>query len=175
MFHFCQISSVTHCVTPYFFNNSLECNPPIPESKRKKADLNEPEIEPILVSLSVCFHCQEQLCNSCRLKHYNSLRKETLKSLIYYGEGSDNIVSTAQQLNDARKDKILDYEKFKLDVAERKVQLIEKLEKEEQNLVKRLDDEIALEKRNIELGRLKLARHVANRDLTKTVYQKVVK
>jgi len=153
----------------------LECNPPLPDSIRKKIDPNEPEIEPILVSLSVCFHCQKLLCNSCRLKHYNLQRKETLKSLTYYSEGSDNIVTTAQQLNDARKDKILDYEKFKLDVGERKMQLIEKLDKEEHSLLKHLEDEISVEMRKIELGRLKLARLLNNRDLTKTVYQKILK
>lgn len=150
----------------------IECNP-VSEASKNKEDPNEPAIEPILIKLGLCFHCKKLLCASCRTKHYNEQRKKTLKSLIYFGEGSENIINTSEKLNQARKNKVFEYERAKIDIAERKIQLIERLEKEEINLLKRLDDEVVLENKNVELGEMKLQRHECSRDTTKSVYQKL--
>ena len=122
----------------------MECTPQVKEP-------NHPAIEPILLKLSVCFHCKKQLCNSCRTKHYNIQRNESLKLLLNFIEGSESIINTSQQLSDARSNKIVEYEKSKLDVIERRQELLRIIEKEEQDLLKRLDDEIAIEKKYFEI------------------------
>lgn len=85
--------------------NSYGCSAP-PTDNSKNRNSVEPAIEPILLQISLCFHCQKQLCKTCRTKHYNEIRNEALKHLHQYTEGSENIVKTSEQLNEARENKV---------------------------------------------------------------------
>ncbi len=50
-----------------------------------------------------------------------------------------------EQLNEARARKIIEYQRAKIDITERRLELVRQLEHEEQNLHRRLDDEAQLE------------------------------
>ena len=64
---------------------------------KKKQDPKDPKAdqEPDKVKVSLCFHCQKELCETCRNKHYYDKRMEAIKILEDYQEGSKNIVSTS--------------------------------------------------------------------------------
>jgi hypothetical protein len=65
-----------------------ECAPP----PNKKQDPNIPP--PPEVKLSLCYHCNKVICEKCRNKHYDLQRKDTIKILEKFEEGSFNVKAT---------------------------------------------------------------------------------
>jgi hypothetical protein len=117
------------------------------ESSTHSSQNTELELEPLLVTLLVCFHCKKKLCESCRNRHYIQQRQETANLIDNCQIGSANILVTSEKLNEARKLKIEEYNKTKLNISELKLELIKRIDQEEKNLLARLDEEIANEQK----------------------------
>lgn len=67
-----------------------------PKKDNKVGDeSHETQVEPIKVKLSKCYHCDKQICESCRSKHYTQLKQENLKNLDNYHIGAGNITVVA--------------------------------------------------------------------------------
>jgi hypothetical protein len=126
-----------------------ECPPP-PVVKGNPNSMPQLDNEPLLVTLLVCFHCKKKLCESCRNRHYIQQRQETSKLLDDCLTGSDSIAVTAEKLNEARKLKIEDYQKYKMTVNEYKIELMKRVDQEEKILLAKLDEEILSEKKYTE-------------------------
>ena len=71
-----------------------------------------------------------------------TLRQDTFKSLESYQEGSRNLSSICETLNEARLKKIAEYEKLKSDIVQKRNDLIKKIDLEEKEIVQKLENEI---------------------------------
>ena len=127
----------------------VECPPPPVDKKNSNSTSPQLDNEPLKVTLLVCFHCKKKLCESCRNRHYIQQRQETFKLLDDCLTGSDSLAVTAEKLNEARKLKIDEYQKYKMTVNEYKLELMKRIDQEEKILLAKIDEEILKEQKYI--------------------------
>jgi hypothetical protein len=81
-----------------------ECSPAAQQQQAKKKSVagssqpaggNINQVALFEVRVAECLHCKKKLCESCRSKHYNQQKLDTLKLLELNQENSGSIVVTA--------------------------------------------------------------------------------
>ena len=120
-----------------------ECTP-LPKPVKKEEGKPAPP-DPVKLKLSICFHCSKNLCEKCRKKHYTEFKEKPLKSLEDFQEGSANLMTTVEKLNEARALKIKEYQSKKTEINKTKLDLAKRLDDEEKSLIDQLNTECELE------------------------------
>ena len=135
---------------------------------------NEQNNKPVLVKLSLCYHCKHNLCLTCRTKHYLKQQDETVLELNTLHEGSSNLVNISERLNDVRELKIHEYTKLKEEIKKKHLDLVKCLQIEEKSLLDKLESQIDMEQKKLNHSNMEQKRLLANKQMTKSIRDKIL-